>query len=141
MKQIILLSSFLFWLACNNSPGFKKTADTMQKTADTVTIFFFNASLPPEKQFFSTIKLFKYAYAGKTEFGDSSKGSIETKGTLEKDFWTDVSTFSPEKLIDQSQEDGECFTVYYTCKDSVYVDYRTTLSDKERKLISLIKQN
>jgi len=141
MKQIILLSSCLFWLACNNTPGFTKTTDTMQKTADTVTVYFYNASLPPEEQFFSTIKLFKYEYAGKTEFGDSVKRPVETKGTLEKDFWTDVSSFSPEKLTNQIHEDGECFTVYYTCRDSVFVDYRTTISDKERKLISLMKQN
>lgn len=138
MKYITLLAFFVSMQSCENEASVKKGETVVISIADTVTVYFFNGSLPPKYQFFSTLKLFKYGYIGITEFGDSAKRTKITKGVIGKSFWEEISAFSKNKLNSQIQNDGESISIHYLYMDSVYVDYPQTVTEKETKLITLL---
>lgn len=111
------------------------------KFADTVTVLFYNASLPPKNQFFSTLILFKNGYVCRTDFGDNALKSIEFKRPLDSLFWEQIRVFNPANINPQNQNDGETFSIQYKYLDSVYIHYPDSISENHKKIRSLIDFN
>lgn len=138
MKVLLICSLFLLAASCQPAGNKIESAEWM-KLADTITVSFYNASLPPPNQFFSTLTLFKNGYVCRTEFGDDSLKPTEIKRPLDSLFWEEIRVFNPVNLKSQSQQDGETFSIQYKFQDSTYIHFPDSLSENEKKLLSLIE--
>jgi hypothetical protein len=137
MKVIIICSLFLMTTSCHSDS--RKTESTeVMKLADTITVSFYNSSLPPPSQFFSTLTIFKNGYVCRTEFGDDSLTPIEFKRPQDSLFWEEIRVFNPVNLKSQSQQDGETLSIQYKLQDSTYVHFPDVMSENEKKLLSLM---
>ena len=138
MKELLICSLFLMAASCQPA-GNKNESTEWMKLADTITVSFYNASLPPPNQFFSTLTLFKNGYVCRTEFGDDSLQPIEITRPLDSLFWEQIRIFNPVNLTPQNQQDGEILSIQYKLQDSIYIHFPASISENEKKLLSLIE--
>lgn len=134
--SLLILSACAFIPACTNDT--QHSSVTGSYAADTITVRFQNASLPPENQFYATLKMANGTYTSITEYNDSNKKTTVKKGVLNNNFWNEIHSFQPEKLNSQNEMDGESLCIEYHCNDSIYVHYATTIGQREQQLLNLM---